>query len=351
MTTGQSPRKRIMTALRGNRPDKIPFTVYECMIPQCTTERLLRNRGLGIIKRILSYREFYPNVRIESQQYSDEQGRSLVRTVYHTPKGDLSALDQPAGFTVWHLEHLFKSQEDYPALLSLICDAAVAPDYNQAVRIINSLGDDFAIRDNLPLEPLQNLISNYMGAETFAYEWMDNRDEILKLYQALVERARKIYPLVADGPLEFCNYGGNVVPQLIGKETFETYYTPHYHEAAEILHRKGKLLGCHFDADNTPIMEAIAGTDLDYIEAYDAGMSPPVSTARKIFSNKVLWLNWPSTWHLLPCDEIRSRTVDLMRQASPGNGFMIGITEDVPDDRWQKNFMAIMDGIEEFENT
>ena len=27
--------------------------------------------------------------------------------------------------------------------------------------------------------------------------------------------------------------------------TFEEYYVPHYNEAAEIMHRHGKLIGCH----------------------------------------------------------------------------------------------------------
>ena len=39
----------------------------------------------------------------------------------------------------------------------------------------------------------------------------------------------------------------------------------------------------------------------------------------------------------------------LISEAEPGNGFIIGITEDVPSDRLQGNMLAIMDGIEQFE--
>ena len=342
-----TPAQRVWISLKGGRPDKIPFTVYECMIPQCTTERELRNRGLCIVRRISSYKIRHPNVKTESLHYTDEEGRSLIRTLYKTPYGDLSTLDQPAGFTTWHHERLFKSKEDYKALLFFINDSVAEPDYENAIKIVKSHGEDFVIRDNFPLEPMQNLISTYMGPEAFAYEWMDNRDEVLKLYDAHVELARKIYPIVANGPLDFCNYGGNVIPQLIGIENFERYYVPHYNEAAEVLHKKGKLIGCHFDADNTIIMGAIAKTDLDYIEAYDAGISPPISVAREVFGNKVLWINCPCAWHLHSLEQIKSDTIDLINQASPGNGFIIGITDDVPEDRWQENFLAIMDGIDE----
>ncbi len=342
-----TPRRRVMSALGNNVPDKIPFTVYECMIPQCTTERELRNRGLCIVKRIPSYTILRPNVDTKTYGYKDKNGRKLVRTVYTTPYGELDTLSQPGINTTWTLEHMFKTSEDYKRLLFYIKDSVVKPNYEYVEAEVNRLGEDFAIRDQIVLEPLQALISEYMGSETFCYEWMDNRDEIMILYKALVELARKVYAVVADSPLEFANYGGNVVPQIIGVENFRKYYVPHYNEAAELLHQKGKLIGCHFDADNTSIMSDIAGTALDYIEAYDPGISPPVKEARKAWPGKVLWLNWPSAWHLNSYEEIYSGTVRLIEEAAPGNGLIIGITEDVPAERWQKNFITIMDAIDQ----
>lgn len=344
--TMMTPRRRVMAALHNEIPDKIPFTSYENMVPRCTIERELRNRGLCIVKRIPSYKILHPNVTVKTYGFTDEKGRDVVRTVYTTPHGDLSKLTQAGNNTTWTHEHVFKTPDDYNALLFYIKDSVVKPNYDYIAMEIDKHGEDFIFRDQIVLEPLQALISDYMGAETFCYEWMDNQDEILKLYDALVELARKVYAAVADGPLEFANYGGNVVPQIIGLKNFEQYYVPHYNEAAEILHKKGKLIGCHFDADNTPIMDAIARTGLDYIEAYDAGISPSVKEARKAWPGKVLWLNWPSAWHLHPIEEVYRDTVRLIEEAAPGNGLIIGITEDVPEERWQKNFTTIMDAID-----
>jgi hypothetical protein len=94
-------------------------------------------------------------------------------------------------------------------------------------------------------------------------------------------------------------------------------------------------------------MDAVAESALDYIEAYDPGMSPSVKVAREKWPGKTLWLNWPSAWHLYGTDEVRKRTVDLIEEAGSLGGFIIGITEDVPEDRWRGNFVAIMDGIDE----
>lgn len=343
-----SPYNSVMAMLRGERPDKIPFTVYDDMLPQCDTERTLRNRGLCIVKRMTSYKVHHPNVKSTSFHYTDENGRALVRGIYSTPFGDLSTLTETVGSS-WTHEFMFKTPDDYKALLYIIQDTYIEPDYYNPIRTVACLGEDFIVRDQIPLEPIQAIISSYMGTETFCYEWLDNRDEVLKLYAALVDMNRKTYNVIANGPLEFANYGGNVVPQIIGRENFKKYYIPNYNEAAEILHKKGKLIGSHLDADNTIIMDLVSETDLDYIEAYDPGISPKVEEACKSWPNKVLWLNWPSPWHLVSEEQAKIRTLDMIRQSTNSKGFIIGITEDVPEDRWKGLYVAIMDAIDEFQ--
>lgn len=337
-----------MTALHGDIPDITPFTIYEQKIPRCEYERDLRNRGLCLVKRVVSYNIHHPNVKVQSVNYTGDDGRQLTRNTYSTPCGDLTKLVQPAGFTSWTHERVFKSPEDYKAILFLIKDSVVEQNYGAVAGLQEKLGEDYVVRDNMPLEPLQALISEYMGVDMFCIEWMDNRDEVLKLYEALLEVARKVYPIVAEGPLEFANYGGNVIPNVIGVDNFIKYYASCYNEAAEIMHKNGKLIGTHLDADNTLIMDAVAKTDLDYIEAYDAGMSPPVREARRKWPGKALWLNWPSAWHLEPVEEVYKKSLGLLEEAAPRDGFIMGITEDVPEERLKDNSLAIMKAIEDY---
>ena len=341
-----TPKASVMSVLRGEIPEKTPFTMYECMIPQCSVERELRNRGMCIVKRIRTYRIERPNVNEKAIEYTDKNGRRLKRIIYSTEGGELTELTEQGNNTIWKHEYMFKGPEDYKALYAFISDGRVIPDYESAAKLAGMLGDDFAVRDQICLEPLQALISEYMGTETFCYEWMDNRDEVLKLYDALTETARKIYPVVADGPLEFANYGGNVVPDIVGRENFENYFMPHYEEAAVVLHKKNKLIGCHFDADNSTIMDLIGRTPLDYIEAFDPGFGPSAADAGRAWPEKVLWINWPSAWQLYSEEEVYNRTIEMLRQAAPGNNFIIGITEDIPEGLWQRNCLKIMDAVD-----
>ena len=122
---------------------------------------------------------------------------------------------------------------------------------------------------------------------------------------------------------------------------------PHYDEAAEIMHKHGKLIGCHFDANCKLLAGAIAGTQLDYIEAFtpapDTDMS--LAEARQAWPGKVLWLNFPSSIHLKSDAEVEAATVSLLEEAGAYDGLLVGITENVPQDRWQGSLTSIMNGL------
>lgn len=343
-----NPAKTVWSALRGDSQNTTPFTTYELFLTQSFEERNMRNRGLCLLRPQNSYYIDFPTRKTISYR---QEGREFTKTVFDTPYGELSTLSKKLDNSTsnWTLEHIFKSPDDYKKTRWLIESAAVVPDYERVSKIVQTCGDDYIIRDNLPLEPLQNLISSfYMDMTDFCMEWMDNRDEIMKLYDAFLSLNRQTYPIVANGPLRLANYGGNVVPQIIGPEVFEKLYMPHYEEAAEYLHKTGKLIGSHFDSDNTPIMDLIAKTHLDYIEAYDPGISPSVGAAIKCFGDKAIWINWPSAWHLCSREEAAKKTAELITETNGFPKFIIAITEDIPPDRQFSVMHGILDGIEAY---
>lgn len=342
-----TPRRRVMAALRHEPVDRVPFTVYENKLPQCRAERDLRNRGLCIVQRRSVVTRDFATVKVREEHYHDA-GRRMIRTWYQTPAGTLSTLREPVGYTEWVHEKLFKRPEDYRALESLIRDEIHTPDYAGFARAEQDGGGDLILRANLGLEPLQALISGtLMDMTDFCVEWMERRDEILRLYEALVEQRRKVYRLVADSPATHANYGGNVTVEIIGPEAFRQYYLPHYNEAAEILHRHGKLLGVHLDGNCRLIAADVAATQLDYIEAFtpapDTDMT--LAGARAAWPGKVLWVNFPSSAHLRPDADVMRLTVELLEQAQDVTGLIMGITEDIPPDRWRRSCTMIMDGL------
>lgn len=344
-----TPSERVMTVLSGNKPDIIPCTIYSNKIFGKSYENIVRSRGMCVIHMVYSFSVGYSNV-IHKVAEEVVNGKKYVHTVIETPYGQLTSLVEQAGFTNWTHEYLFKTKEDYKKIAFLLKNETVVENYGRVFDEINkmSIYDDVVIRDNLLLEPIQRLISEMMGTETFCIEWMDNRDEILKLYDIMTETARKIYPIVADGPIGFANYGGNVTPEVIGREVFSKYYIPNYEEAAEVLHKKNKKIGTHLDANNSLIMDLVAKTSLDYIEAFDPSMGPSIATAKEAWPNKLLWINWPSAFHLEPRDKIYEITKELIKESGDKENFIIGITEDIPEYKAEENYLAILEAINDY---
>ncbi|MCM8824647.1 MAG: hypothetical protein NC937_00635, partial [Candidatus Omnitrophica bacterium] len=67
-----TPRKRVEAVLKGEKIDKIPFTIYESKIPQCSVERQLRNEGLCIVNRHYPvFKTISNNVSYESRSYTE----------------------------------------------------------------------------------------------------------------------------------------------------------------------------------------------------------------------------------------------------------------------------------------
>jgi len=337
-----TPRQRVETVLRQDVPDKTPLTMYKGMVPQCAVERQLRNDGLCIVTGSGVFTTKTPNVTRETRHYT-ENDLPRVRTVIHTPVGDLTALDQPADFTSWRLEKLFKRPEDYKPLLFMINDQHHEPNYEAFLKAEKAFGEDAILRAGIGLTPLHEIMIHWMGVETFAVEWAERRDEILRLYDAMVEQHRRIYPLVAQSPALHANYGGNEVPEVMGLERFEKYVVPLYNEAGEAFHRHGKLLGAHLDGNNKLWAKAVADSALDYVEAFTPAPNSDMTVAAALaaWPGKVLWINFPSSLHLASIETIEATTRQMIREAAPGNRFLIGITEDIPEDRWQGNMLAI----------
>ncbi|MCX7037938.1 MAG: hypothetical protein NT005_02215 [Spirochaetes bacterium] len=346
--TALTPRARVERVLRGEPVDKTPLTIYTEMAPQCRAERELRNAGMCLVSRVRVHRTETAGIATRSVHFV-ENGRPRVRTHIDTPCGELTSLDEPAGFTSWTIEKLFKGPADYPRLLSLVTARRHFPDYAPFTTAERALGGDGIVRADIGLTPLHEIMVHWMGLEAFSVEWAERRDEVLKLYAAMVEDQRRIFPIIARSPALFSNYGGNEVPEVMGKERFRQYVVPLYQEAAQELHAGGKLVGAHLDGNNRPWAADVAASDLDYVEAFTPAPDTDMTLAEALsaWPGKIVWANFPSSVHVAPLTTIRKTTRQLLREAAPGDRFILGITEDIPPDRWQENMLAVSETIDE----
>jgi len=349
-----TPRERVLATLRGEKTDKIPFTIYESMIPQCAVERRLRNGGLCIVnRRVPAVNTERPNCTERIIRHPDpETGKQLTRVEITTPAGVLTQVKEPADFTSWTREHLFKGPEDYAALRAFVADEVYTPNYDEFARAEAWMGEDVILRAGAGGNPLHRIMIGWMNIETFSVEWAERRDEVLALEKVMADKARERFPLVAASPATHANFGGNEVPEVMGPQRYEEFCLPLVKECAEVLGAKGKFAGSHMDGNNRPWAHLLARSGLHYVEAFtpEPGTDMSVAEALEAWPDKVLWSNFPSATHLAPLDEVKRIARDQIEQARSFDGpnrLIIGITEDIPKDRWQESLQAISEVINE----
>lgn len=73
-----------------------------------------------------------------------------------------------------------------------------------------------------------------------------------------------------------------------------------------------------------------------------------IAEARNIWPEKVLSIDFPSAVHLEEPRVIEETTKQILKEAAPGDRFIIGITENVLDNRWQESFHTILKTVNKF---
>lgn len=344
-------RERIEAVLRGELPDRVPFTIYPQMLPRGQVERGLRQRGLGFSCRTNVVKWQYPNCQVSTCQYMEE-GREYERVTWRTPVGEVyftNALGSAYG-SAWMVDHPIRTRDDYRIVTFIAEDARPILIDDEVRQLQEALGEDGYVIGSLGhYSPLMEIVVNLVGVLNFGYEMADNADLFWSLYEALCAKMRRAYPLAAQSPVRLLIYDGNFHPQVIGAQRLTQYILPCYEELGGYLHEQGKLLGSHLDADNLTFLEAVAASSIDVIEAF----TPPpdcsltLLEARAAWPGKIIWSNFPSSVHLAEPEVVFRTALDLLGETAPGDRFIMGITEDIPEDRWRISLNAIADALEE----
>ena len=348
MVQNMTNRQRVQAVLRGNRPDKIPFTIYDWKIPWGYDKRKLRERGLVMMERFPGWRAEYPHCELTMLTFTQD-GHKYEREIVKTPRGEITSLflpDQTCNVRK-QVEFWIKEEADYEPLMFMINDTVVHPAYEEIEAAKDTLGEDGVVYVWPGYSPLQEIILHLTGIEPFCYELADRPSLLWELYEALWQRDRAIYPIVARAPVEIVQYGVNPTASVLGRSRFVDKVLPCIEECAEVVHPAGKLLSVHVDGDNAIWATDLARSSVDIIEAFTpAPMTDmTMAEAREAFKDKILWVNFPSSIHLSSADTIRATTKEILDCAAANGRFIMGVTEDIPPDCWRTSLNAILDVI------
>jgi len=326
-----TPRERVLAALAGQMPDRVPFVIWNNKLPsEEVTSRLLKLDAC-IINKSTVYTFTTPAIQHETEHLESIAGFARIRKTFHTAASELTIVERIVPGTVWLEKMPFCGPDDYEPLEAYIAGKVYEPCHDKFLADDSRYGDRSLARPEKIYTPIQDLICEYMGVQQFCVEWQDRRSRLLKLCEIIAADRQKRLELVATSPARYVIIEGNVIPEVIGPERFEKYHVPYIETACELLHKNNKKAGAHFDANNNIIADIISRTSLDLIESFTPppDCNLPLSEARRLWPDKTIQINFPSSLHLAGPNAVRRQAARILKEAAPGDRFIIGVSEDI----------------------
>lgn len=325
-------KNRVSAALKGEPVDKIPFTIYDILIPKGKLWEELKKMGLIPITGVSVFRENWSNVRVRHVVEGD-----YMYIFYDTPIGSVYIKHRinlkPGCGNSWIVEYPVKKIEDYRIVNYIFKNTTITPVREEDVsKQIERFKNDYVFWAWVDRTPIQKILIELTGYKRFAIDLHGNQELLEELYETLVRRAELICEIASESPIELIWCGDNVNGIVLGPKIFEKYHLPIYRRMSELFKKNGKTFIVHMDGKLNCIKHLISSSCIDIIEAFTPPPMGdlPIREARNLWGDNIkIWINFPES--ILISDEkyIKSYTLNLLEEISSQRGILIGITEDI----------------------
>ncbi len=340
-------RERVNAFWRGERPDVIPYTIYQNEWRHTQDDPAwepLYARGLGVTWHLLTFDVIYHDMEFDSQTWV-ENGKKINRQVQRTSIGEISATWEDD----WHKKYWLETPADYRVMRHIVEHAEIRPAYERYLEFERNAPLHFIPHPGIGRTPLQTILVDFTGLENFAMHLFDYEEEMRLLYDAMLRNFRQIVEIVAKGPGFYVSNLENFTAESLGPRRYREFLLPVYEQCFPILHAAGKIVGSHYDGRTASCKELIARAPIDLIES----LTPPpegdqtLAEARAIWPDKLFWSNINVSCYDLPPAGLKAQVLERVAQAAPdGCKLAFEVSEQYPEN-WAHSLHVVLDALEE----
>ena len=344
-------RRRLLTALAGGIPDRVPINTYELAghnsldwyNNQPSYQRLMDyirahtdcitnwNPRVATDAYTCQERFLCSDFPVEIETRTEPAGQFQRTTrICHTPQGDLRSIAQsdPNVYTTWHVEHWCKNLADVDKALSVPYQPA---DYDASdlARVREELGDHGLVMASVG-DPAY-LVADLMSFQDFLMWVFEETDHFARTVAVVAERVmenlrRQLDCCVVDlyrivGPEYF-------TPPYLPPEMFRRFVVPYVTEMTRLIHARGGKVRLHCHGKMGRVLDLILETGCDGIDPCEPppdGDMPLDEVKRRCHDRGVsVWGNMELK--LLERGtpaEVRSEIARIMTQAKEDGGFVL----------------------------
>ena len=343
-------RERILAVVQGRELDRVPFVIYDGMLPMDEVDRQVGADRIGLMRWSEVHKVITPNCRFITEEYQVGKDK-WQRITLHTPVGSIFEERQfePVFDSSSIKKHFVQERCDYEVLWYYLQDSTIVEDYARYYRDQAELGERGVPLVAVERTPYQNLWIIWVGLDNLSYHLADFPESVEKTFSLLETRERKIFDIVRRSPIQFIDFPDNITAQAIGPARFRRHCTALYDELAGILGDQVPVF-VHMDGNLKPLWKAISESRVRGLDSFTPtpDNDTRVAEAVALWPEMRLFVNFPSSLHLGSYAQVRSEAEEILAVAGHTGRLQIQVSENVPLDKWQTSFPAIADAIDAF---
>jgi uroporphyrinogen decarboxylase len=361
--TMMTSRKRLLCALRGKQPDRLPVTTHHLMssflrhcLDDASPQAFFDRFGLDAIRWVVAHRPepgkgecfdpsqgppgFLEARRITSGQWrvvaEDVPGQQYATTRFRfvTPRGELSMVLEANEHTAWVTEHLVKDKSD----IDFLGQFMTAPTCDTAA--VNAAADDFGERgivrghicclDVFGQPGCWQDAACLVGIERLIMATYDDPGWVHELLGILQRRKLTFTRSLAGARYDLLELGGgDASSTVISPALFDRFVAPYDEPIIAAAHAAGQRIVYHTCGGMMPILERLADLGADALETFTPkgmGGDADLAAAKRRIGDRVCMIGGFDQLHFFTgCtpEQTRAEVRRCFEAAGAGGGFIL----------------------------
>jgi uroporphyrinogen-III decarboxylase len=275
-----TPRERILTILRGEQPDQVPWCgdldywansmIKRGLKPEgfiSSSDYIQWHRELGVgfyLQGYFPYKEIYSNCTVKEWNEGHKRYKEIS-----TPIGSVRECWEyiPISYSEGPVEHFMKSEADLPVLKFIYENLRFEPDYDFAYQRKKQVGDQGVVLCYLPKNPFMHLLALEAGVVAVSMTAMSYPDEFQDLLVTMKKAFDQAAQIAVDSPAEVLMIPENLSSEMVGPDFFNLYMHDYQKEWTSKIKKAGKYSFIHIDGTLMGLFKEEASVGFTVLEA------------------------------------------------------------------------------------
>jgi len=358
-------RERILMLLKRTQPDRVPwFGDLDYWYSAARTAGKLPekyqgdgyfqlNRDLGVgfyLQGFMPFTQHNPGIT-----FSETRKENTITRVMSTPLGDLTEIQEylPTSFSTGFVKHFVKTPADLPAFQSYLESLEFTPAYTEAERRYDIIGDNGVVLCYTPRSPFMQMVTTYIGITNLVYLLVDAPDEMAKIFEIMEQKYDQAAELTLNSPAECIMIPENLSSEVVGARYYKKYLRPYESKWIQRIREAGKYSFIHMDGQLKGLINLVAETGFDVIEAATPLPSGDLSMAEiaaMVTGDTIIWGGLPGIMFtpLVSDEAFDAHVKEILALMRREPRYVLGVADQVPPNGTLERVGRVVEICEEF---